>query len=69
MSNLLRGDANPLSADERETIVSAYNSGAKLREIAETINRPLGTIRTATFNLRAAGLIGYRYNTVWPDGF
>lgn len=71
MSNqatLLRGDANPLTLDERATIVAAYNAGTKLREIAASINRPLGTIRTATYNLRTAGLIGYRYNTVWPEG-
>lgn len=69
MSNLIRGDANPLSADERMAIIQAFNGGTKLREIAASIGRPLGTIQTATFNLRAAGLIGYRYNTVWPDGF
>ena len=69
LSNLIRGDARPLSDDERAAIVSSYNAGAKLREIAASISRPLGTIRTATFNLRAAGLIGYRYNTVFPDGF
>ena len=31
LSNLIRGDARPLSDDERAAIVSSYNAGAKLR--------------------------------------
>ncbi len=55
-----------LTPCEVTTIALYYQGGVKLRDIADAIDRPLGTVRTATFNLRSAGIIGRRY-AEWDD--
>lgn len=54
-------DSNPLSDSDLKLIVTSYSDGVKLREIAASIGRSLGTVQTATYRLRCAGLIGRRY--------
>jgi hypothetical protein len=54
-----------LSAQEVDRVSIFYNHGVTLKDIAASIDRPIGTILTLTTRLRAAGVIGRRYEL--PD--
>lgn len=61
-ANRMRGDANPLSANERAALIRMAGAGALYREMSAATGRSLGTVKTALSRLRAEGLVARRYS-------
>lgn len=64
VANLIPGDSNPLSADERAVVIRLAQAGARYVDIAAATSRPVGTIKTTMYRLRAEGVVARRY---WID--